>query len=300
MDFDQLAAFDRVAREGSFSRAAAALDLGQPAISARIAALENGVGGQLFTRGRRIALTALGESFLPHARRLLEVLSEGLEAARQAQIGQRGRVTLGTLGSLAGGLVGPAVAAFLRDHPQVEVLARATEHEGVVRHLLDGLVDLALVAWPCAEAAAAHLTPLTIFHEPVPLVTHPDHPLAAHPSASQADVVRLARPFLKLRWWQAPHPTVARLAARAGVALEVPMETARHLAIQGRAAGFFTRTYVDEDLAQGRLRAVTVRDLPRLYRDSALVRRARGAPLSPAAAGLVAALRKQAASLKLI
>jgi DNA-binding transcriptional LysR family regulator len=299
MDFDQLTAFDRVAREGSFSRAATALGLGQPAISARIAALESAVGGQLFTRGRRIALTAVGESFLPHARRLLELLGEGLESARQAQGGQRGRITLGTLGSLAGGLVGPALARFLAGHPQVEVLVRASEHEGVVRHLLDGLVDLAVVAWPCTEAASAHLMPLAVFHEPVVLVTHPEHPLAVSRTVAQADVVRLARPFLRLRWWQAPHPTLVRLAARAGVPLEVPMETARHLVIEGRAAGFFTGTYVAEDLALGKLRAVAVRDLPRIYRDSALVRRARGAPLTPAGAALVAALKAQAARLRL-
>ncbi|MFL5311957.1 MAG: LysR family transcriptional regulator, partial [Myxococcales bacterium] len=52
MTVDQLVAFERVAREGSFSRAAAALRLGQPAISARILALEDEVGGSLFVRAR--------------------------------------------------------------------------------------------------------------------------------------------------------------------------------------------------------------------------------------------------------
>ena len=53
MDREQLAAFDRIAREGSFTRAAIYLGIGQPAISARIQALEEQVGGILFTRGRR-------------------------------------------------------------------------------------------------------------------------------------------------------------------------------------------------------------------------------------------------------
>src|SRR6266702_3761766 len=85
MDRDQLAAFDHIAREGSFTRAALSLGIGQPAVSARIRALEEQIGGTLFTRGRRIALTALGESFLPFARRALELLGEGIEAARVAQ-----------------------------------------------------------------------------------------------------------------------------------------------------------------------------------------------------------------------
>src|SRR5437667_222008 len=128
MDIDQLTAFDRVVREGSFSRAALALGIGQPAVSARMAALESAVGGALFTRGRRIALTALGESFLPYARRALEVLAGGLEAARLA----RGhRVTRDELG-------------------------------------------------------------------------------------------RLARPLLRLRWWQSHHPELTRLAERSAAAIDVP------------------------------------------------------------------------------
>src|SRR5438105_4811026 len=88
MQIDQLVAFDRIAREGTFSRAAVALGLGQPAVSARILALEDAVGGSLFVRGRKLRLTALGESFLPYARRALEVLREGAEASRLAQVSE--------------------------------------------------------------------------------------------------------------------------------------------------------------------------------------------------------------------
>src|SRR5262245_22155681 len=100
MDTDQLLAFARVVREGSFSRAARTLDIGQPAVSARIQALEAQLGGPLLTRGRRIGLTALGAGFLPFAQRALEALDEGKRSARLAQSGDRGRVTLACLGSL--------------------------------------------------------------------------------------------------------------------------------------------------------------------------------------------------------
>ena len=131
MQLDQLIAFDRIAREGSFSRAAVGLGLGQPAVSARILALEDAVGGTLFVRRRTLRLTALGESLLPYVRRALEVLREGVEASRLAQVGERGSVRIGALGSLAGGLIGPAVAEFIRTHPKVDCTVRSGDHDPV-------------------------------------------------------------------------------------------------------------------------------------------------------------------------
>jgi DNA-binding transcriptional LysR family regulator len=81
--------------------------------------------------------------------------------------------------------------------------------------------------------------------------------------------------------------------------LELPMETARSLVLAGDAVGFFTRTYVSDDLERGGLVAVEVSDMPRLHRDAALVRRARSGPLSPATAALAEAVRARAATLGL-
>src|SRR4051812_11484748 len=136
---EQLVAFDRVAREGSFSRAALAVGIGQPAVSARILALEEAVGGALFVRARRIRLTALGESFLPFARRALEVLREGVETSRLAQVGDRGPLRFGILGSLAASLAGPAVARFVRAHPRVDCMVRSGDHEFLLQLLADGI-----------------------------------------------------------------------------------------------------------------------------------------------------------------
>jgi len=300
MDREQLAALHHIVREGSFTRAAVALGVGQPAVSARIRALEAEVGGALFTRGRRVALTALGESFLPFAERALQVLAEGVDAARKAQVGQRGRVRVGSLASLAGGLVGPALSRFLRAHPEVECVVRAGDHERVVALLLDGVVDLGLVLWPCTEAAAADLQAVLLLSEPVVLVAASSHPLAARGRVSEDELVRLGRPLFRLRWWKEHHPEIVRLAERAGPMVDLPMEAARALAVAGVGAGFFVRTYIAEDVQRGALAAVEVEGLAHLRREVALVRRRRAGPLSPAAASLVEALRRQAAALGLL
>jgi DNA-binding transcriptional LysR family regulator len=292
MTIDQLVAFERVAREGSFSRAALALGLGQPAVSARILALEDALGGSLFVRARSIRLTGLGSSLLPYVRRALEVLREGVEAARLAQVGQRGSIRVGALGSLAGGLVGPVLADFLRSHPRVECTLRAADHEVLLQLLLDGLVDVALVVWPCASAV--ELTALFVFREPVVLVAHPRHPLARARRVTRDEVARLAHPFLRLRWWQSHHPRLEELARLSDTAVEVPMEMARHLVANGIGAGFFTRTYIAEEIARGSLAEIRVSGIQPIFRDSALVRRRHSGPISPALAAFIQLLRARA------
>jgi DNA-binding transcriptional LysR family regulator len=292
VETDQLETFDRVARERSFSRAAAAMGIGQPAVSARIQSLEQALGGALFTRSRAVALTTLGEAFLPYARRVLDVLREGVGSARLAQTGQRGRVRLGALASLSGGLVGPALARFLGDHPDVDYTIHAAAHEPLLEMLADGIVDLALVAWPCAPPMAESLAPIFTFREGIVLAAHPNHALAkrGHPTAD--DVARLARPLVRLRLWRKPDPRITRLAEQSGTAIELPMETARKFVLLGVGAGFFARTCIAEDLAAGALVEVRPIGIDPLFRDIGLVRR-RGTALSPASAEFVQALRAE-------
>jgi len=300
MDTDQLLAFQRVVREGSFSRAAVALGVGQPAVSARIQALEVAVGGPLFSRGRRIALTPLGESFLGYAARTLEVLAAGVDEAALIRGGERGRVSLGILNSLANGLAAPALAELLAAHPQLACAVRATHHEHVAALLWDGVIELGVLLWPCHEADAANLVALVRLREPVVLVVSPRHPLAALAEVRRADLVRLARPLLRLRWWRSHHPELIRIAEEAGSAVEVPLEIAHHLVVERRAVGFFPHTLVARELAAGTMRQLEVVDLPPLVRDLALVRRETRAPLSPATAHLVAALTRRAQQLGLL
>jgi DNA-binding transcriptional LysR family regulator len=301
VDVDQLVAFDRIVREGSFSRAAWELHIAQPTISARIQALEQELGGPLFTRtSRRVSLTALGTSFLPYARRAIEVLTEGAAAAREAQGGQRGRLTIGVLGSLAGCFLAPALAQFQRGHPWVECYIRAGSHQRMVEVLCDGVVELGLVAWPCVDPLSVELAPLLKLREPVVLVVAAGHPLASRAGVTQDQVVEHSTPLLLVRWWQNTHASIAQLAARAKTVANVPPETARQLLLDGVGLGFFTRTQVADALATGRLVEVPVRDLAPIARDTALVRLARQKQLSVVAAEFAAAVRSQAEQLGIL
>jgi len=299
MNEDQLVAFERIVREGSFSRAAWALGIAQPTISARIQALEEAVGGALFVRGRRqVTLTEQGIAFLPYVRKVLATLGEGVEAARLAQRGERGRVSLGILGSLTGGFLPPVLERFHQRYPDVALHVEDGNHQQILEWLIDGVVEMGLIAWPRTDAFAVELTPLLHFHEEVILVAAAHHPLAQLAArtqvVTQAEIIQLCNPFVLMRWWQITPNELAQLAARAGVVYDLPMPTGYQLVRKGIGAGFFNQTQVAEELRQGQLVHIPVADLPPLYRDTALVRLATApTPLAAHLQNLLEMLRHQ-------
>ncbi len=298
MDLDQLHAFERIVREGSFSKAARALDLSQPAISARIAALEARLGGPLFVRGgRRLTLTARGEQFLPYTRRALAVLDEGLEAVRAAGAGERGRVTLGIVQSLAGTFLADVVEGFHAAHPQVELFVRSAQSDSLLEMLNDGLVRLALIHWP---AFGGDLTPLLHLREPLLLVVPPGHPCAGYGNHTLAEIAQAGGAFYLVQWSPPITALLTRLVGPAYPPTELPVGAVQHLLRRGRGAAVLTGTLVAADLAAGRLVTVQATDLPALTRATALVHRATAGPLTRPATDLVAALRATAAAAGLL
>ena len=121
---DQLAAlrlFVRVARTGSFSRAARELAIAQPTASRTIAALEKEVGAALFTRSTRaLTLTEAGARYLERVEPLLDSLAEAEQEARGT--GElRGVLRVGLSSSLAVRAVIPALPRFTERHHALRV-----------------------------------------------------------------------------------------------------------------------------------------------------------------------------------
>jgi DNA-binding transcriptional LysR family regulator len=301
LDTGQLLAFERIVRERSFSRAARALDIAQPTISERIRALERAVGGALFVRGARGAeLTDLGATFLPYARRALEVLDSGIQLARQTETGDRGRATIGLLESLSGAFLGPALATFHAAHPHVDVLVRAGRQRQVIELLYDGVVSMALVAWPCPEGLAGELEVLMHVRERAVLACTPAHPLARVADVTGEVVAALAQPLLVMQWWLELPREVARLAERARPAVDVPMDTGRYMVLHGVGAGIFPWLQVADAITADQLREIPIVDQPPLARHSALVRRVGSPPLGRAARDLVDELTRRAEQLDVL
>lgn len=274
MDTEQLEAFERIVREGSFGRAALTLGIAQPTISARVQALEQEVGGKLFERGGRgSSLTELGVAFLPYARRTLSVLAEGVEVSRDTLSGSHGRLSVGVLVSYAAGFFAQALSRFHASHPRVEVFVRTGHSSQILEMLRDGVVRMGLVSWP---QVAGDLEVLLHFREPLVAVVRPESPLAKQNAVSLEEFVGQARPFYRVAWSPALFDTIGRLSPRTEVSsnaavLDVPAMSAHHMVLYSGGASILTRTSVEEDLENGRLAEVELTGAGGLVRSGALV-----------------------------
>lgn len=171
MELRQLVYLDAVVRHGGFSRAAEALHVAQPAISAQVRRLEGELGVRLLARTtRRVALTEAGELFLTRARRVLGELDAARDEAADLAAVLRGRVVLGAAPVLAGLDLPGALAGFAARHPGVRLTLRTGITAGLLAGLDTGAVDLVLgpihddvtrdhVTTPLLDDALVLLTP---------------------------------------------------------------------------------------------------------------------------------------------
>lgn len=291
MDIEQLHAFDHIVRDGSFSRAARTLNISQPTISTRIQGLEETVGGPLFVRGgRTIVLTELGENFLPYARRVLDVLTEGIEAAQAVRQGKRGRVTVGTVQSLAGGFLASTIVRFHNAHPRVEFFVRTGHSEQVVEMLYDGIAKLGLISWPFFNP---DLKLLQHYRESLVFIVGTQHPLAQKGSVTLEEVRNVKGHLLIVKWGSSASEFEAFLETQTGPMIDLPIDTVRHILLRNIGGAFLTRALVADELATGQLLEIPVEDLPTSYRESALVC-LKSNTVSPMLTDFVAMLREEA------
>lgn len=171
-----LRAFISLVEQKSFTRAASANHLSQPAFSALIRALEEEVGARLFARTTRsVELTAEGAVLVEPARRLLRDAEEVLTDLRDHVARRRGRVAIAVLPSLAAGWLPALLARFHQEHPGIELdVADALSDECTSRVRL-GRADFALAA---TRVEVAELRTERFCTDRFHLVCRKDHALA--------------------------------------------------------------------------------------------------------------------------
>jgi DNA-binding transcriptional LysR family regulator len=296
MELAQLEAFDRVARTGSFSRAAEVIGLTQPSVSARIAGLEVELGGKLFERGgRRLRLTPLGEAFLPYTERALAVLADGRRAAQRVQSGRSGGLVIAALNTEFW-MLDSVLVRFRKTYPQVDLRVTPRNHPDIPNTLYDGVAGLGLTGTPLYDRG---ISVLARFQVPVGALVSADHALAQQQATQGRLYIEDLYPHTIIRANLGPQVTsfvegVIEEARRqrGGGTMSLPSLIAGDSVLQGQGVAFLTVESMRPHLEARRMVQLDLVDMPRLYQEPLLIR-VHGRDLDEPAAAFVQMLKAQ-------
>jgi DNA-binding transcriptional LysR family regulator len=153
LSLQQIRCFCAALELGSFTAAADALRVSQPAVAEQIRKLEQALGADLFVRaGRGVAATEAGRAFAEHAVRSLRAVEEAAGSVGELTALRRGTVALGAFGEPSAWRLHELVAAFLRRHPDVSVRLVGRNSSAIVERVRRGELEAGLVLLPIDDS----------------------------------------------------------------------------------------------------------------------------------------------------
>ncbi len=144
----QLTVFRTVAQHLSYTRAAEALYLSQPAVAQQVKTLEQMLGLRLFARsGRGIVLTSEGQEFMDHVDRLLTRLAGTTPVVHEIHTLRRGSVVIGASISAGTYVVPPLLGIFHARYPQIHITLLVAHRHSIEEDLLKHKIDLGVMGF---------------------------------------------------------------------------------------------------------------------------------------------------------
>jgi len=277
----QLAVFEAVARHGSFSAAAKALHLTQPAVSMQIRQLEEAAGVALVERiGKRIDLTEAGRELARCARDVQVRLKEAGDALAALQGLHAGQLEIAVV-STAKYFAPHLLAEFRRRHSEVNLRLMVSNREAVVRALQENRTDLVVMGQP---PRGLEVDAKVFARHPLAIIAAPDHSLARRKRLRLADLAN--EDFLIREEGSGTRSAMERFFSRHGVRLRATTvmssnETIKQAVIAGMGIAFLSMHTIGLELKAGRLITLPVTGTP-VMREWHVIHLARKR-LSPAA-----------------
>lgn len=256
-DLNALTVFARVARMGSFTAAARALDMPKATVSSMVASLERQLGTRLLERTtRRVSLSEAGRVFLASCERVLEEVDNGRSAVEALSAAPRGRLRVCAPFALSRSVLGPLLPAFCARYPDLRV---SLDVNNRAADLLGDDSDVALRVGPLPEKAG-QVHRITVFSTQLiasrSYVARRGRPRVAD-DLLQHDLIGRTDRDGQLRWVLRQGDRVAAIEQQPRLGVNDP-DTAAALIARDCGIGWLPSFLSRDGLAEGRL----VRCLP--------------------------------------
>jgi LysR family transcriptional regulator, transcriptional activator of the cysJI operon len=295
MYIDTFKVFSDLADTGSFSKAAVVNGITQSAVSQQIRAIENKFQVVLVDRGRRnFALTHEGRAFLQASREILEVYNQLGDRLHEMRNVVAGELKIASIYSIGLHELPPRLKQFRENYADVEVHVEYRRSQQVYTQVLDGEVDLGLVAYPAKRTGLL----VEIFSEDrLVLICHPNHPLAGEKAIPLSKLG--GEKFIAFEPDVPTRKVIDRHLRERGVQIAHAMEfdnieTVKRAVEVESGVSIVPANTVRQEVINGLLVAVTVAD-PEMVRPLGVITK-RNRARSPAHKEFVAALQEDWAS----
>lgn len=289
---------DALATHGSLLKAAAALGVGQPALTRSLAELEEIAGARLFERhARGVRPTEAGGVMIRLARRVLAELRRADEEFDQVGSPEGGTVAVGVLPVAAVGVLPGALIRLKRRHPAIQVRLQQGRMEELLPQLAAGEVEL-VVGRLYPPATPDGFRREALWEEPISVLARAGHPILHGAPVTKEALARheLILPTVSQRVGQ----EIEQLLSLLGLAPAAPLRSSsygliREMLLATDCLSVMPRLMMAGDLLRGALRVVPL-PIPAPPRPAGLVLPAGPEP-SAAAAAFLACLREHLAEI---
>ena len=227
----EIEAFNLVATELSFSRAAERLSMDQSALSRRIKQLEETLGYPLLRRTtREVSLTAAGEIFHERTRLLGTQIDAAIHAARIAAEGKRGQLRIAYMSFAAIEWMPRVVREFSKRYPDIDLELKYIRTQGQKIELARNTIDLGFMLGPLNHP---QYEVVQMSSDPLVAVLPIDHRLATRPEVTLSDLARYPMVMGSIAEWDSFRQFVLDAFAQAGQQVQIKYEASNAMGILG-------------------------------------------------------------------
>jgi len=285
MDFDQLHTFLEIVRLKSFSKAAQTCYRTQPAISAQVRQLEQELRADLFERfGSRISLTTAGRIFAGHAEQMLELRRRAQDTIAELETNPRGELVIAANEATCIYILPTVFSVYRELFPAVQLQVDRSYATRVVEAVAENSADFGLTQLPVDEK---RLQVVDIHKDEICAIVPAGHPLADRKTVEAQDVAEFylllpkqGKTRTRLNQWLEP------VEERIRISMELDStEMMKRFVIAGLGVSFLVASNCREEVAAGKLSAISLAPEPMVRRLGLIYRRDKA--LSKAALGFI-------------